>query len=91
MISFASERMQSPVSPTQDDLLGDPFRVDSITEVSAPEGRDGIWQRYVIMQGANMITGLRSGTRYEVSSALEKLVERLNERFRKRPSKVELG
>jgi len=91
MISFASERMRSPVSPTQDDLLGDPFRVDSITEVPAPDGRDGIWHRYVIMQGSNMITGLRSGTRDEVSSTLEKLVERLNERFRKRPPKVELG
>jgi hypothetical protein len=65
------------------DLLGEPFRLDSISEVPAPEGGEGVWQRYVIVQGTNTINGLRAGTRAEVSAQVESLVERLNERFRK--------
>jgi hypothetical protein len=71
------------------DLLGEPFRLDSITEVPAPEGGEGVWQRYVIVQGTNTINGLRAGTHAEVSLEVEMMVERLNERFRK--GKTPLG
>jgi hypothetical protein len=65
------------------DLLGEPFRLDSISDVPAPEGGEGVWQQYVIVQGANTIIGLRAGTRSEVTLQVEGMVERLNERFRK--------
>ena len=65
------------------DLLGEPFRLDSIDEVAAPSGGDGVWQRYVIVQGTNTINGMRAGTRSEVSLEIESMVARLNERFRK--------
>jgi hypothetical protein len=65
------------------DLLGEPFRLDSISEVAAPEGAEGLWQQYVIVQGTNTIKGLRAGTRAEVNLQVESMVERLNERFRK--------
>ena len=35
------------------DLLGVPFRIDSIVEAPAPEGSKGVWHRYVIVQGTN--------------------------------------
>lgn len=65
------------------DLLGEPFRLDSISEVPAPEGAEGLWQQYVIVQGTNTIKGLRAGTHAEVNLQVESMVERLNERFRK--------
>jgi hypothetical protein len=60
-----------------------PFRLESIDEVSAPEGQAGIWQRYVITQGANTIVGMRAGLHSEVSTVLAQYVERLNMRFAK--------
>ena len=68
---------------TSRDLLGEPFRLDSISEVPAPEGAEGLWQQYVIVQGTNTIKGLRAGTHAEVNLQVESMVERLNERFRK--------
>lgn len=88
MIGVPGDCTTEPGGPTQD-LLGDPFRLDSITEVSPPDGHEGSWYRYVIMQGSNTITGVRSGTRWEVSLTLESLVERLNERFKKRQPRLE--
>lgn len=57
-----------------------PFRIELISEVPAPDGSDDIWHQYVISQGANTITGVRSGALVEVRSKLEEMVERLNER-----------
>ena len=65
------------------DFLGEPFRLHSIVEVPAPEGIEGVWQQYVIVQGINTINGLRPGTRSEVSVQIESMVEHLNQRFRK--------
>jgi hypothetical protein len=65
------------------DLLGEPFRVDSIVEAPAPRGGEGVWHQYVIVQGTNRIDGLRAGTRSEVSLHVEGVVAHLNERFRK--------
>jgi hypothetical protein len=65
------------------DLLGEPFRVESIVEAPAPLGSEGVWHRYIIVQGTNRIDGLRAGTHSEVSLHVEGLVAQLNERFRK--------
>jgi hypothetical protein len=71
------------------DLLGEPFRIDSITAAPPPEGGEGIWHRYVIVQGTNTICGLRAGTQAEVNLEVIMMVERLNDRFRK--GKTPLG
>ena len=65
------------------DFLGEPFRLHSIVDAPAPEGSEGVWQQYVIVQGTNTINGLRPGTRSEVSVQIESMVEHLNQRFRK--------
>lgn len=57
-----------------------PFRVDSIAKVTPPEGSDGMWFKYVISQGTNLISGVRSGAQAEVTSLVGEMVERLNER-----------
>jgi hypothetical protein len=65
-----------------------PFRLESIDEIAPPEGQDGVWQRYVIRQGANTIVGMCPGVLGEVSVVLEQQVERLNLRFAKQLSKA---
>jgi hypothetical protein len=57
-----------------------PFRVDSISKATAPEGSDGVWFTYVISQGTNLISGVRAGGLAEVTSMVGEMVERLNER-----------
>jgi hypothetical protein len=57
-----------------------PFRVESIAKTSTPAGSEGTWFQYVISQGTNKITGVRSGSQSEVNMLLEEMVERLNER-----------
>lgn len=57
-----------------------PFRLASLKETDAPNGCAGTWYRYVIMQGTNEITGLRSGPEVEVTDLVRDMVERLNER-----------
>ena len=57
-----------------------PFKLDSISETAAPSGATGLWHRYVISQGANVIDGARAGTHEEVAMRIRELVERLNER-----------
>ena len=64
------------------------FRIDSIAEAPAPEGKEGVWHSYVIMQGSNAITGLREGSLSEVSLRVEQMVERLNQRFTKQQAKA---
>ena len=68
-----------PTSVTEA-MLEVPFKLDSLSPAPAPAGMDGVWHSYVIMQGTNRITGLRAGSRNEVSRQLDDMVERLNER-----------
>ena len=84
----AGEGIPQLTGPVEE-LLGEPFRLESITEVPAPDDRPGTWHHYVILQGTNKIVGVRSGLRPEVTLALESLVEHLNERFERRPAKLE--
>jgi hypothetical protein len=57
-----------------------PFRIESIAKAATPAGSEGSWYRYVISQGTNQITGIRSGEQSEVNSLVAQMVERLNER-----------
>lgn len=65
-----------------------PFQLESITQTDAPAGEQGVWHSYVISQGTNKITGMRAGTRTEVSALVEDMVQRLNERRRGKPRAV---
>ena len=60
--------------------LETPFTLHSVSPAAAPTGADGLWHSYVISQGPNQITGLRAGTRAEVTSLVDEMIERLNER-----------
>lgn len=57
-----------------------PFKLESISKAAAPGGAAGVWHSYVISQGTNMIEGVRAGTHAEVTTLLNDMVERLNER-----------
>ena len=83
MTGAADERKTASQPDSQSDLLGQPFRLDSITEVPAPDGAEGVWQQYVIVQGTNTINGMRAGTLSEVRPQIEEIVRHLNERFMK--------
>jgi hypothetical protein len=65
------------------------YRLDSVTPVAPPDGSDGTWYRYVIVQGSNIITGQRSGTLPELNPVLEDMVARLNERAGKQRAKAQ--
>ena len=49
-----------------------PFQLTSVDETPAPDGCDGVWQRYVITQGANTIVGVRCGLHDEVTVQLDR-------------------
>jgi hypothetical protein len=72
--------MTKPAATPADAAAAFQFRVDSIAPAPAPDGSDGLWHRYVITQGPNTITGLRAGTRAEVGTLVDGMVEALNER-----------
>lgn len=57
-----------------------PFRLESLVRAETPAGSEGTWYRYVISQGSNQITGVRSGEQAEVTQMVGEMVERLNER-----------
>jgi len=56
------------------------YQLRSIELTTTPEGSEGTWYRYVIIQGISEITGMRPGTQAEVDYAVRDMVERLNER-----------
>ena len=69
-------------------MVGLLYRLDSVVPATAPAGSDGTWYRYVIVQGANTITGFRSGTLAELNPVLQEMVDRLNERAGKQRAKL---
>ena len=75
------------LDPKACETLLAPFRIDTIQEIDAPAGCDGVWQRYVITQGTNTIVGMRSGARSDVNQVLNEIVEQLNLRFAKQQAK----
>jgi hypothetical protein len=76
------------VTSASREILETPFRLDVIEEVAAPDGCEGVWQRYVIVQGENTIVGTRAGNEREVKAAVLDFVERLNLRFAKHVAKA---
>jgi hypothetical protein len=56
------------------------YRLESIDPAATPQGSEGTWFKYVIAQGANLITGLYAGDKAQVDFAVREMVERLNER-----------
>lgn len=74
-------------SPQLQALAADLFRLESVEPTKSPDGSDGPWFRYVIVQGKNVITGLRSGTLTELDPVLKDMVARLNERAGKQRAK----
>lgn len=63
------------------------YQLQSIEITTTPDGGEGTWYRYVIVQGSSEITGLRCGNRDEVDYAVREMVERLNERSAGKNSK----
>jgi hypothetical protein len=52
-----------------------------VQRVESPPGEeDSLWHRYVITQGGNTIEGRRQGSLQAVTSAVEQIVEQLNQR-----------
>jgi hypothetical protein len=76
---FAENKLPRGAYPTET-FLEMPFRLESISKTAPPDGAEGVWHCYVISQGTNSITGVRAGTHAEVTTLLEQMIERLNER-----------
>jgi hypothetical protein len=64
------------------------YRLESVAPVAAPDGGKETWYRYVIVQGTNTITGMRSGALSDLNPILLDMVERLNERAGKQRAKL---
>ena len=73
----------SPASGSVESL----YRLDSVVATPSPDGSDGSWFRYVIVQGTNTITGFRAGSLAELNPILQDMVTRLNERAGKQLAK----
>jgi hypothetical protein len=57
------------------------YEVLSVEPAEAPYNLDGAdWYRYVIVQGDNKISGYRQGNLHSITSSVEEIVLRLNER-----------
>jgi hypothetical protein len=70
----------------------EPFTLKSITRSEAPAGADSDnWHRYVITQGHNTIVGQLQGTKASAERAVLEIIDRLNERRRGKPGRVQLS
>jgi hypothetical protein len=71
--------------------VDDSYRLESISPARAPTGAAGRdWLSYRIIQGANVISGLRQGSLTAVTAEVEKIVSGLNERRFVRRGRVHL-
>ena len=66
------------------------YRLIDIEPTQPPDGCGGEWFAYRIAQGGNMIRGYKSGTRFSVTTAVEQIVEVLNDRRVVRRGRVHL-
>jgi len=61
--------------------MGNPYEIVSIQKADTPpEGGDGDWYDYEIVQGRHTINGCRQGKLKAVTLAVEEIVAQLNER-----------
>jgi hypothetical protein len=66
---------------TESLFFAEAYQVDSVQPSEAPHGMPGTgWHCYVIVQGSNSIRGYRQGSRPAVMSAVEEIVNQLNDR-----------
>ena len=56
------------------------YRVASVDKAEGPGNADGDWYRYVLVGGRSPITGLRRGSRDEVTEHAKRCAEDLNQR-----------
>ena len=62
-------------------VMGEPYEMVSVKRTEPPAGAEGSdWHGYVITQGHNTIHGCRKGTLAAVTTEVEEIVLRLNER-----------
>ncbi len=66
--------------------MGQSYEIVSIQRAEAPSSAEGSnWYDYVIaFDGANTVHGCRQGSRKDVTSAVEEIVDQLNERYWKK-------
>lgn len=70
-----------PIVPDGPAALGEPYEMVSVRRAEPPTGTEGSeWHGYVITQGKNTIHGCRRGTLAAVTTEVEGIVVRLNER-----------
>ncbi len=69
-----------------------PYEIVSVRRATAPPGGKGSnWYRYVIaFDGANTIHGCRQGGLKAVTTAVEEIVAKMNERHLGKPGRVNL-
>lgn len=61
--------------------MGQPYEIVLVKKTEPPPNVEGSdWYRYEISQGSNIIHGCRAGSLGAVTTAVEEMVEQLNER-----------
>jgi len=74
------KRTATSSKPGSDEGTPRRYHVASVNQAQGPSGADGDWFRYVLEGGRSPITGLRRGTRDEVTEHANRCAEELNER-----------
>jgi len=67
------------------------YRLLDIQPTQPPDGSSGEWFAYRILQGTNMIRGLKSGSSWSITADVEQIVEVLNERRLLRRGRTDLA
>jgi hypothetical protein len=80
----------SPDATVAADNTTTEYRLVDIEPTEPPDGGNGEWFKYRIAQGANMISGYKSGSRFSVEADVEQIIVVLNERRLVRRGRVNL-
>ncbi len=72
--------------------MAQPYQIVSVRRAEPPPGGEGpYWYRYVIaFEGTNAIHGCRQGNLRAVTTAVEEIVAKMNERHLGKPGRVNL-
>ena len=72
---------KAAAAKTDESGVGDPFELSGVDPIEPPvDGDTGKWCKYTIIQGKNVITGYKKGSRTAVTKAAKVIVADLNER-----------